>query len=153
MAGDEALPVPGHDEERVVDPDTETDQKHEGGGELGHLHDMTEKSDQTDRSAQRRQGRDEGEGHGEQGPEDEQQNDGGEQDPDARPAERRPDGFLGQLTRDGDVQSGAVGRGGGVHEVFGDGGRQVLGLLVEGHSGEGHRVVPAHTGGALGSVG
>jgi hypothetical protein len=49
MAGDQALAVTGHDEQRIVDAHAEADEKHELGGELGHADDVAEQADDADR--------------------------------------------------------------------------------------------------------
>ena len=70
--GHEALAVPRHDEEGVVDADTEPDQEHQLGGDGGHAEAVTEDADDTDGGAEGEEGRDDRQEGGEDRPEDQQ---------------------------------------------------------------------------------
>ena len=88
VAGHEALAVPGHDEQRVVDAHAEADQQDQLGREHRHLEDVAEQADHADGRAERRQRRQQGQGHGEDRAEDEEQHDGGQQHAEPGAAER-----------------------------------------------------------------
>ena len=54
MSGHQALSMSRHDEQRVVDPDAESDQQRELRRELRHLHYVAEQNDEACGDAERR---------------------------------------------------------------------------------------------------
>ena len=140
-AGDEALPVAGHDEQGVVDADPQTDEQDQLGRELWHAEDVAEQADDADGGAQREEGREIGQDGGEDRPEDEEQHDQGQEHAEPGAAEGLVVGELGQLAGDGDREAVARGRGDGVDELLGLGVRDVVRLLVEVDLEEADRLV------------
>ena len=116
--------MPGHDEEGVVDTYSEADQQDQLGRELRHLEHVAEHADQPDGCAQGGQGRQEGEGHGEDRAEHEQEDDAGQDDPESGAAEGRFVSGLGDLTGHRHLEAGPDGGLGRGHELLGLGGRR-----------------------------
>ncbi len=88
---DQALPVPGHDEQGVVDAHPEPDHGQHLGGEDGDVQDVAEQVLEGEADGDAEQGGDDGQAHGHHRPEGDQHDDHGGQDPDAlaRPGLRR----------------------------------------------------------------
>jgi hypothetical protein len=87
IAGNQALPVSGHDEEGVVDTHAEADQKDQLRREDRHLHHVAQEADHPDGGPERGQGRQQREGHSEDRAEDEQKHEGGQEHTEAGPAD------------------------------------------------------------------
>ncbi len=138
------LSVTGHDEQRVVHADTKADQQHELGGEHRHLHDVADQTDDLDRGPEGNQCGGQRHGHGEQRPEDQEQDDARRDDPQAGAANRWLVRLLSHLTRDRHDDAVAGPLLGGVDELLRVADREVLRLLVEAHARERHRAVRTH---------
>src|SRR5690606_26747929 len=145
----ESAPVPGDDEQRVVDAHAEPDQQPEHGGEVGDGHHVPEQGDARVRGADPDQCGGDGQQGGGEGAEGEEQHDGGDQHADR--LRDVPLGGLGQA--DGaaaefdlkPVRLGALGR---LDDGRGLPGVDVLGLVGEGDGGVGGAAVPADPSGA-----
>ena len=98
-AGHEALAMPGHDEEGVVDADPQSDEQHELGRDRRHPEDVAQHADDADGRAQGEQRGEDREDGGEERAEDEQQHDQRQQHAEAGAAEGLVVGVLGQLAR------------------------------------------------------
>src|SRR5690349_4581536 len=146
-------PVPGHDEQRVVDADAEPDQRAEHGGEVGDGHDVPEEPDPGVGGADADQGGGYGEQRGGERAEGEEQDDGGDQHADdlggvSAGGLAELDGAAAQLDLEsvGPSGLGRLHHGGGLARV------DVLGLVVEGDRGVGGAAVRADPAGALVAV-
>src|SRR6202020_127311 len=76
-------PVAGHDEERVVDPDAEPDEGGEFGGEGGHDEAVADQVDGTEGDGDAEDRRGDGQEHGNNRPEGQQQDDHGGENPES----------------------------------------------------------------------
>ena len=132
----------GDDEQRIVDPDPQTDHGGQLGGEIGDLDDVRSQAGETDADPEAEQGGHDRQAHRDKRPEgDQQHDDRGEQSDRGRRTERWLLGMLDRLATERDLQRrGARGPRGRDHAVdSGDGKRP--GLLVKGHGRERHTVI------------
>ena len=88
MPGLEVLTVPGQDEQRVVDADTETEHHADDGGDLGHGDDAGHDADAADADQEADQGDHDRQAHRDERAERDGQHDDGDQDADLLAAGR-----------------------------------------------------------------
>ena len=142
------LAVAGDDEERVVDPDAQSDHQGELGGEVGHAQDPAHQPDQAESGPEPEQGGDDREAHREHRAEADQEDHDRGADADERGvADREPLRLLDRLAVQLDLKAGRARSGGRGDHPPRRGDRQDVRALVEGHGREADRPVPGDSPG------
>ena len=115
----EVAAEPGDDEQRVVDADAEADHRRGGWGPVRDVDHPAQELAERDRGAEAEHGGDQRQPHRDRGPEGEQQDDGGGEQPDAFGAERGRLGQRGDRAADLDLQGVVAGGEDGFDQCLG----------------------------------